>query len=154
LSRSGSGHRFQRPRLRIIRVVGARWIRTEAPVASDTGGVLIVDDEEDVRHALRLLFEIEGFSVVGEAGDGIEALTLVLKRQPSCVLLDLQMPRLDGEQTATILRQIAPEVRIVAFSSFLRHKPDWADAFLNKECISDLPALVSDILRSQAASLS
>ena len=108
-------------------------------MSNHTGGVLIVDDDREIRQALRLLFEIEGFSVIGEAKDGIEALTLVLKRRPSCVLLDQQMPRMDGEQTATILREI------------LTHKPEWADAFLNKECISDLPALVSDILGAQAA---
>src|SRR5918999_159226 len=122
-----------------------------APVSNHTAEVLIVDDDREIRQALRLLFEIEGFSVIGEAKDGIEALTLVLKRRPTCVLLDQQMPRMNGEQTATILREIAPEVRIVAFSSFLTHKPEWADAFLNKECISDLPALVSDILGAQAA---
>jgi CheY-like chemotaxis protein len=123
-------------------------------VVSHTGDVLIVDDDKTIRHALRLLFELEGFTVAGEARDGMEALPLILKRRPACVLLDVQMPRMDGEQTARILRQIAPEVRIVAFSSFLSQKPAWADAFLNKECISDLPALVSEILGTQVASVS
>lgn len=47
-----------------------------------------------------------------------------------------------GDKTATTLRAVAPEARIVAFSSALDRKPDWADAFLNKQHISEIAPLL------------
>lgn len=100
--------------------------------------VLIVDDNDDVRHALRLLFEFEGFVIVGEATNGVEAVALALREQPDFVTLDYLMPRLDGEGTAELVRAVAPQARVIAFSAFLSGKPEWADAFLNKERISEV----------------
>ncbi len=104
--------------------------------------VLIVDDEEEIRHVLRILCETEGFEVVGEAGNGVEAVPLALKHQPDFVILDYLLPRLDGSGAAEILRTIAPESKIVAFSAILTEQPEWADAFLNKEMVGDLMPLL------------
>lgn len=104
--------------------------------------VLLVDDDEDVRHALRLLFELDGFAVVGEAANGVEGATLVRRHQPDFVVLDQLMPRLGGGGTAAILRALAPTSKIVAFSAVLDRRPPWADAFLNKDRVSEVvPAL-------------
>jgi CheY-like chemotaxis protein len=111
-----------------------------------TATVLIVDDDEEIRHVLRLLFESEGMDVVGEAANGIEAVTFSLKHQPDFVILDYRLPRLDGEGAAEILRAIAPTSRIVAFSALLDRKPDWADAYLNKDRISELMPLLRTFL--------
>jgi DNA-binding NarL/FixJ family response regulator len=58
--------------------------------------VLVVDDHAEFRRSARALLEAEGFSVVGEAGGGIDALAAVAALRPAIVLLDVQLPDLDG----------------------------------------------------------
>lgn len=106
--------------------------------------VLIVDDDEEIRQVLRLLCESEDLDVVGEAANGVEAVPLALNNQPDFVILDYKLPRLDGEGAAEILRAVTPRSKIVAFSAILERRPEWADAYLNKDRIVELmPLLVS-----------
>lgn len=100
--------------------------------------VLLVDDDESVRHALRVLFEVEEFEVVGEAADGVEAIALGLKYSPDFIIIDYSMPRMNGEKAALMLQTAVPNARIVAFSAYLDSKPDWAHAYLNKERIVEI----------------
>ena len=109
--------------------------------------VLIVDDDEEIRHVLRLLCEAEGMRVVGEATNGAEAVPLALNHQPDFVILDYKLPQLDGEGAAEILRAVVPGTKIVAFSAFLHEQPNWADAFLNKDRISELMPLLRSFIR-------
>lgn len=108
--------------------------------------VLIVDDDEEVRHVLRLMCETEGFEVVGEAANGVEAVPMALNHQPAFVILDYLMPRLNGEETARMLRTIAPETKIVAFSAVLESKPEWSDSFLNKERVTEVAPLLEHLI--------
>ena len=109
--------------------------------------VLIVDDDEEIRHVLRLLCERDGLQVVGEATNGVEAVPLALKHQPTFVILDYKLPRLDGAGAAEIMRTVTPESKIVAFSAILDRQPKWADAYLNKERIGDLVPLLGTLIR-------
>ncbi len=111
-----------------------------------TRTVLIVDDDEEIRHVLRLMCEMEGFEVVGEASNGVEAVPLALNEQPSFVILDYLMPRRNGDVTAEIIRSIAPDTKIVAFSAVLDSKPDWSDSYLNKERISEIVPLLERLI--------
>jgi DNA-binding NarL/FixJ family response regulator len=75
--------------------------------------VLIVDDHPSFRASARALLEAEGFEVVGEAEDGAHALQAVEELRPDVVLLDVQLPDLDGFEVAMRLRRLngrAPEV--------------------------------------------
>ena len=108
--------------------------------------VLIVDDEVEIRHALRLLFEIEGFEVIGEAADGDTAIDLAIEHEPSFIVLDYSMPRMNGGDAAGQIRNVVPDSRIVAFSALLQSKPAWADAYLNKDRISEIAPLVERLL--------
>lgn len=108
--------------------------------------VLIVDDDVEIRHVLRLVCETEGFSVVGEAENGVEAVPMVLRHQPDVVILDYLMPHLDGEGTATMLRAISPDTRIVAFSAVLDDKPAWSDSYLNKARVSEVAPLLEGLI--------
>jgi YesN/AraC family two-component response regulator len=109
--------------------------------------VLIVDDDEDIRHTLRLLFEVENYDVIGEAADGKEGLLMAMTDRPDIVLLDYRMPGvMDGEATAQCIREATPDVKIVAFSGVLTEKPDWADAFLSKERIMQVAPLLHQLL--------
>jgi CheY-like chemotaxis protein len=66
--------------------------------------VLIVDDHEEFRASARALLEAEGFVVVGEAADGAEAIEVATALGPEVVLLDIQLPDLDG---LTVAEKIA-----------------------------------------------
>ncbi len=82
--------------------------------------VLIVDDHAVVREGLRTFLELQdGLEVVGEAGDGEEALPLAERLEPDVVLMDLVMPKLDGVGAMRELRVRAPKARVIVLTSFL-----------------------------------
>ncbi len=68
--------------------------------------IVIADDHKMVREGLKQLLELESdFCVVGEASDGFECLNIVNKKSPDVILMDINMPNLDGLQTLKIMRQ-------------------------------------------------
>lgn len=82
--------------------------------------VLLVDDHMLVRQGLKLLLgQDEEIRVVGEAGDGLEALQQVASLHPQVVLMDLMMPRMDGVTAIREIRQGFPEVEVIALTSVL-----------------------------------
>ncbi|MFF9895149.1 response regulator [Streptomyces longispororuber] len=88
-----------------------------APDSSLT--VLIADDQPLVRRGLALIFHADpGVRVVGEAGDGREAVDLALRLRPDVVLMDIRMPRLDGVEATAALAAELPECRVLALSTF------------------------------------
>ena len=109
--------------------------------------VLIVDDDEEIRHVLRMICEQAGLDVVGEASNGVEAVTFALQHHPDFAILDYRLPRLDGEGAAEILRAVTPTTKIVAFSALLEERPQWADAYLNKDRVAELMPLLQTFIR-------
>lgn len=105
--------------------------------------VLIVDDDAGTRHLLALMFSVEGFDIVGEAENGLEAVRMAVETQPDLIVLDFRMPVMPGDEAARLLRALVPESRIIAFSSILDSKPDWADAFLNKARVEEIMPLLT-----------
>ena len=79
--------------------------------------VLIVDDHASFRSCTRALLESEGFDVVGEAADGESAVAVAAELQPELVLLDIQLPDIDGFAVAEKLLASNPELQIVLVSS-------------------------------------
>ncbi len=67
------------------------------------GTVLIVDDHPSFRATARAILEADGFEVIGEAADGTSALEAVHRLHPDVVLLDVQLPDMDGFAVATTL---------------------------------------------------
>ena len=81
--------------------------------------VIIVDDESLVRAALRVFLESsDGFELVGEADNGADAITLVRATQPDVVLMDVQMPIMDGIEATQRLTREFPGLKIVALTTF------------------------------------
>ena len=79
--------------------------------------ILLVDDHEIFRRGLRRLLEIDGgYLVVGETGDGSEAIHLVEKLNPQIVVLDIVMPMVDGLVTARMIKQGHPWCHIIILS--------------------------------------
>src|SRR3954447_9360942 len=74
--------------------------------------VMIVDDHRSFRHAARRVLESAGFEIVGEAADGAAALEAIPRLRPDIVLLDVQMPDIDGFEVAAqlITRGDAPQI--------------------------------------------
>jgi two-component system, NarL family, response regulator LiaR len=82
--------------------------------------VLVVDDHAVVREGLRTFLSLQdGIEVVGEAGDGREAVAVAERERPDVVLMDLVMPRLDGVQAMRELRARVPRARVIVLTSFL-----------------------------------
>ena len=108
--------------------------------------IVIVDDDEEVRHVLGMLFELEDFEILGEASTGLEAIPLVLSHQPTFVVLDYLMPGMNGDGVAGLIRKMSPGSRIVAFSALLTDKPEWADAYLNKDRIGEIAPFLQALL--------
>lgn len=79
--------------------------------------VLVVDDEEDVRLLLRLQLEAEGFEVVGSCPDGHSAVAACAAVRPEAVVLDLLMPRMTGFEAIPKLREVDPDVVIIAYTA-------------------------------------
>jgi DNA-binding NarL/FixJ family response regulator len=79
--------------------------------------VLIVDDHAAFRESASALLEAEGFEVVGEAGDGEEALAEVERLRPEIVLVDIQLPGLDGFDVAERLAGAADAPAVILISS-------------------------------------
>ena len=114
--------------------------------------VLIADDQPRARKALKALIATIGLDgrredyqsvieVVGEASDGSEALRLVKECQPDVVLMDIQMPRMNGLEATRLIKQNFRAVQVVALTMYSSDRTDalaaGADVFLIKGCPSE-----------------
>jgi len=113
--------------------------------------VLVADDQELVRAGFRLILEAAGFTVVGEAADGAEALALAAAQRPDVVLMDIRMPVMDG--LAATRELTAPGHTDPKHSSDPKHNSDptyWAPKVVILTTF-DLDDYVYEALRSGAS---
>ena len=89
--------------------------RCHAPAVAQT--VFIVDDHARFRRSAAALLESEGYLVVGSAGEGKAAVAEVERLRPDVVLVDVQLPDLDGFAVAERLSRLSPVPRVVLISS-------------------------------------
>ncbi|BAY33490.1 two-component response regulator [Nostoc carneum NIES-2107] len=81
--------------------------------------ILLVDDHALVRRGMKGQFTIEpGFDVVGEATDGKQAIEIAIKLQPDVILMDIDMPVMDGITATQQIKSDRPNIRILALSAF------------------------------------
>jgi AmiR/NasT family two-component response regulator len=97
-----------------------RWLAsaTVTPTPTTPRRVLVAEDEALIRLDLKEMLQEEGYDVVGEAGDGEQAVRLAQELKPDLVILDVKMPVLDGISAAEqiVAQRIAPVVMLTAFS--------------------------------------
>lgn len=79
--------------------------------------VLVVDDSKAMRDVLCIVAEAAGFDVCATAENGRAAIELARAEQPDAVVLDQEMPILDGVSALPLIRDVAPDATIVMFSS-------------------------------------
>jgi DNA-binding NarL/FixJ family response regulator len=85
--------------------------------------VLLVDDHAMVRRGLRDFLRLfEDIEVVGEAGDGHEALEAADQLRPDVVVMDLNLPRLDGVEATRELRATQPDIEVVALTGYVEEE--------------------------------
>ena len=75
--------------------------------------VLIVDDVEDIRLMLRFMMEREGYDVVAEAANGVEAVEKYRQHSPDITIMDIDMPVMTGVEAARVIRAMGGSSRIV-----------------------------------------
>jgi DNA-binding NarL/FixJ family response regulator len=127
--------------------------------AADPLKILIVDDYDLFAAALYgALTPYEDLSVVGRAADGVEAVAAATELRPDVVLMDVDMPRLDGLRATRIVRDKLPETAVVVVSgshdaeTAARARSAGASAFVFKSCpVEDLVAAVREAKRGVAA---
>ena len=87
--------------------------------AEETIRVLVVEDHHVVRQGLvALLNVVDGIEVIGEAADGVEAITQFRKHQPNVTLIDLRMPRLSGVEVIQRIRMETPHARFIVLTTY------------------------------------
>ncbi len=91
--------------------------RDQATISAVSPTVVIVDDHPSFRASARLLLESEGHDVVGEAADGASALTECGRLQPELVLLDVQLPDIDGFDVCQQITAYAQHPTVIMTSS-------------------------------------
>jgi DNA-binding NarL/FixJ family response regulator len=120
--------------------------------------VLIVDDAELFREALRAAFTQEGFSVVAVAGDAMSGIDLAREHEPELVMLDLLMPGMSGLEVLGTIQKASPKSRVVLLTAsesaedLLAAVKAGASGYLTKD--TPLPRLASamrDVLDGGAA---
>jgi two-component system, NarL family, response regulator NreC len=116
--------------------------------------IVLADDHHIVRQGLRVLLSAEfDLQVVGEAGNGLEALRTVERLQPDILVLDLMMPVLDGLEVIRQLKKLSPHTRAVILSMHRNEAYVWealkngASGYVLKDCAAaDLVKAVREAL--------
>ena len=122
--------------------------------------ILVAEDDESFLDAIALLLEQDGrFAVTGRARDGRQAVELAERLIPDAVVMDIEMPVLDGVEATRLLREAAPELPIVAVSGHdyeervLEIRQAGADDYVRKARLPDeLPPALSALLERSARS--
>jgi DNA-binding NarL/FixJ family response regulator len=131
--------------------------------------ILIVDDLPGARIAIRELLDWHSFQVCGEAKDGRDAIERVIQLKPDIILLDINMPGMNGVAAAHEIRRISPETKIVFLT--IHNSPavvhalrSWSNGFVSKsdagtQLIPTLSRLIeippaSEALNSRRAGIS
>jgi len=126
-----------------------------APSSGVRWTVVVADDDLDYRYFVRFLLApmADTVIIVGEAGGGEEALSLVLRRRPDIVVADLLMPRLNGIELTRRIKQELPDTKIILMTAYPGEANrrlafvGGADGFLDKTAlVTDLLPAIRDII--------
>jgi DNA-binding NarL/FixJ family response regulator len=119
--------------------------------------ILVAEDDESFLDAIALLLDQDDrFAVAGRARNGREAVTLTQQVAPDALVIDIEMPVLDGVEATRLLRQSAPDLPIVAVSGHdyeervLEIRQAGADDYVRKARLTDeLPRVLATLLETR-----
>ena len=129
-------------------------------MADTPHSIVVIDDDPDVRALVEMLLEVdERFDVLASVGEGRDGVDVVRRLQPDAVVVDLELPDIDGMTVVAEIRAVLPAARIVVFSAFadpftlLDALRSGADGYLDKgsawaELVPTLAELCSEQLSS------
>ena len=81
--------------------------------------VIIVDDHPIVRYGLKtVLFTFDDINVIGEAGNGLDAMALCAETQPDVIMMDIVMPGMNGVETTRVILERYPQIKVIVLTSF------------------------------------
>jgi two-component system response regulator DesR len=109
--------------------------------------IVVVDDSRPARSGLQALLALSPqIKVIGEAANGQEAITLIEQQQPQVVLMDAQMPVMDGIQVAQIIKQRWPAIKVIILTMYPAYETQVQAAGVDGFLIKGGP--VDDLLRA------
>ena len=104
----------------------------------------LVDDQSLIREGLSMILSLcEDFEIVGEASNGVEAVSLVQEKHPDIVLMDIRMPKMDGVESTKIIKCKYPEIKVIILTTFNENGyifeglKNGADGYILKDLKSD-----------------
>lgn len=113
--------------------------------------VVVADDTAHVRRVLADMLALDGFDIVGEAGDGDEAVRVTLETQPHVVVMDLQMPSRDGLAATRLIRAERPAQQVVLYTAYVdadvRAAAHEAGVAVVLDKVEGLPRLAQELAR-------
>jgi|SRR6185369_1160848 len=112
--------------------------------------VLIVDDVADIRLMLRSIIEREGYQIVGEAANGMEAVELYFEHYPDITIMDIDMPYMTGVEAAQQILSHASDARIVFCTGGTRSR-EVAALGLSPVSVVSKPFLPAQLYRAMNA---
>jgi CheY-like chemotaxis protein len=129
----------------VFRMVGTS---SESSSTRDDGPprrVLVVDDDAGFRLVIKSYLEARGYQIVGESNNGAAAVADAFRLHPDAITLNHNMPHLGGEMAFEHIQAIRPDSKVVVISGTVSEAPEWADVFLTKDRIDELPDLLDGL---------
>jgi CheY-like chemotaxis protein len=109
--------------------------------------VLIVDDDSRDLLGLHMLLKSCDGVDIELASSGAEAMIVAGVFKPAVVILDFKMPQMSGPEVAVGLREVCPNAYIIGVSAHIDGSADWADGFIRKDHLEQLPPLLDLVIK-------